>query len=106
MNHAVMCITNMLKFVKPINRLDMQRHRYENQKSEEFEPFAARAVRLSFRSRLNNASLSRRRRAILLLFARLTVRTYVWTVRDWTLQQSMAKSTERQVQQIAYQGKL
>ena len=25
---------------------------------------------------------------------------------DWTLQQSMAKSTERQVQQFAYQGKL
>ena len=40
------------------------------------------------------------------LFARLTVRTYVWIVPDWTLQQSMAKSTERQVQQVAYQGKL
>ena len=40
------------------------------------------------------------------LFARLTVRTYVWIVPDWTLQQSMAKRTERQVQQIAYQGKL
>ena len=40
------------------------------------------------------------------LLARLTVRTYVWIVPDWTLQQSMAKSTERQVQQIAYQGKL
>ena len=40
------------------------------------------------------------------LFARLTVRTYVWIVPDWTLQQSVAKSTERQVQQVAYQGKL
>ena len=40
------------------------------------------------------------------LFARLTVCTYVWIVQDWTLQQSMAKSTGRQVQQIAYQGKL
>ena len=40
------------------------------------------------------------------LFARLTVRTYVWIAPDWTLQQSMIKSTERQVQQIAYQGKL
>ena len=39
------------------------------------------------------------------LFARLMVRTYVWIVPDWTLQQSMAKSTERQVQKIAYQGK-
>ena len=29
------------------------------------------------------------------LFARLTVRTYVWIFPDWTLQQSMAKSTER-----------
>ena len=35
-------------------------------------------------------------------FARLTVCTYVWIVPDRTLQQS----TERQVQQIAYQGKL
>ena len=40
------------------------------------------------------------------LFARLTVCTYVWIVPDWTLQQRMAKSTERQGQQIAYQGKL
>ena len=42
------------------------------------------------------------------LFARLTVRiipTY-GSSQDLTLQQSMAKSTERQVQQIAYQGKL
>ena len=40
------------------------------------------------------------------LFATLTVHTYVWIVPDWTLQQNMAKSTERQVKEIAYQGKL
>ena len=40
------------------------------------------------------------------IFARRTVCTYVWIVPDWTLKQSMAKSTERQVLQIAYQGKL
>ena len=31
------------------------------------------------------------------LFATLTVRTYVWIVPNWTLQQSMAKSTGRRV---------
>ena len=31
------------------------------------------------------------------LFATRTVRTYVWIVPNWTLQQSMAISTERQV---------
>ena len=40
------------------------------------------------------------------LFATLTVCTYVWIVPNWTLQQSTAISTERQVQQIAYQSKL
>ena len=43
---------------------------------------------------------------IQILFARLTVRTYVWIVPDWTLQQSTAKSTELQVQEIAYKDKL
>ena len=38
------------------------------------------------------------------LFARLTVRTYVWIVPDWTLQQSMAKSTERRVRDVSYVG--
>ena len=40
------------------------------------------------------------------LFATLTVRTYVWIVPNWALQQSTAKSTDRQVQEIAYQVKL
>ena len=35
-----------------------------------------------------------------------SVRTYVWIVPNWTSQQSTAKSTERQGQQIAYQSKL
>ena len=35
------------------------------------------------------------------LFATLTVRAYVQIVKYWTLQQSTAKSTEREVQQIA-----
>ena len=39
-------------------------------------------------------------------FAKLTVRTYVWIVPNWTLQQSMAISTERRVQETAYQSKL
>ena len=40
------------------------------------------------------------------LFAALTGRTYAWIVPNWTLQQKLAISTERQVQQIAYQRKL
>ena len=40
------------------------------------------------------------------LFTSLTMRTYVWIVPNWTLQQSMAIVTERQVQKIAYQCKL
>ena len=40
------------------------------------------------------------------LFVTLTVRTYVWIVPNWTLQQSATKSTERQVQQVAYQSEL
>ena len=40
------------------------------------------------------------------LFATLTVRTYIWVVPNWTLQQSMSVSTERQERQIAYQSKL
>ena len=40
------------------------------------------------------------------LFATLMVRMYVWIVPNWNLQQSMAKSMEHQVQQIAYQSKL
>ena len=40
------------------------------------------------------------------LFATLTVLPHVWIFPNWTLQQSMAVSTERQVQQIAYKGKL
>ena len=31
------------------------------------------------------------------IFATLTVRTYVWIVANWTLQQSMSISTERRV---------
>ena len=38
------------------------------------------------------------------IFARLTVRAYVWIVQDWTLQQSIAKSTERQVRAVSYVG--
>ena len=38
------------------------------------------------------------------LFARLTVRTYVWIVPDWTLQQSMAKSAKRRVRAVSYLG--
>ena len=41
-----------------------------------------------------------------IFFVTLTVRTYVWIVPNWTLQQSTAKSTDRQVQQIVYQSKL
>ena len=40
------------------------------------------------------------------LFATITKRTYVSIVPNWTLQQSTAISTERQVQQTAYQSKL
>ena len=43
---------------------------------------------------------------ILNLFVTLTVRTSVWIVLNWTFQQSMAIGTERQVQRIAYRGKL
>ena len=38
------------------------------------------------------------------MFATLTVRTYVWIVPDWTLQQSLAKSTERRVRDVSYVG--
>ena len=39
-------------------------------------------------------------------FRRLTVRAYVRIIPNWTLQQSLAISTERQVQQNASQRKL
>ena len=41
-----------------------------------------------------------------ILFATLTVRSYVWIVQNWNLQQSMAMSTERQVQQKHRQNSL
>ena len=38
------------------------------------------------------------------LVAILTVRTYVWIVPNWVLQQSMAKSTGRRVRAVSYVG--
>ena len=38
------------------------------------------------------------------IFVTLTVRTYVWIGPDWTFQQSLGKSTERQVWAVSYVG--
>ena len=38
------------------------------------------------------------------LFATLTVRTDVWIVLNWTLQQSMAISMQRRAQVVSYLG--
>ena len=38
------------------------------------------------------------------LFETLTVRVYVWSILNWTLQQSMTISTERRVLDLSYLG--